>query len=281
MLYYGGSSLTRRQSLGAEGMSSTNLSVVVLTTHAATNYALIEALARDHRVSGIVFEYQTRLRIRLLLNRLRKLGTLTVLDQAAYKLLDLVIFRPRALRKMGSLLPACLSQEVLGETELLNVSSINSPAVTDLLSRLRPEAVVVSGTSLLCSRMLQTLNGVPIVNIHCGITPRYRGAHGAFWAVVNEDWDNVGTTVHLIDAGIDTGGILFQESIRIEPDDDPRDLALKQHLVGIRLACEAVSAIAENNVKIMHRADLDSRFYSSPTLSSYRMYLKKLHRRFG
>lgn len=281
MLHYGGSSLTRSQSLGAEGMSSTNLSVVVLTTHAATNYALIEALARDHHVSGIVFEHQTRLRIRLLLNRLRKLGTITVLDQAAYKLLDLFIFRPRASRKMGSLLPACLSQEFLGETELLNVSSINSPAVTDLLSRLRPEAVVVSGTSLLCSGVLQTLNQVPIVNIHCGITPRYRGAHGAFWAVVNEDWDNVGTTVHLIDAGIDTGGILLQESIRIEPDDDPRDLALKQHLVGIRLACEAVSAIAENNVKIMHRADLDSRFYSSPTLSSYRMYLKKLHRRFG
>lgn len=281
MLYYGGSSLTRSQSLGAEGMSSTNLSVVVLTTHAATNYALIEALARDHRVSGIVFEHQTRLRLRLFLNRLRKLGIITVLDQAAYKMLDLCIFRPRALRKMGSLLPACLSQEFLAETELVNVRSINSSIVTDFLARVKPEAVVVSGTSLLCSRLLQTLNGVPIVNIHCGITPRYRGAHGAFWAVVNEDWDNVGTTVHLIDAGIDTGEILFQESIRIEPDDDPRDLALKQHLVGVRLACEAVSAIAENNVKIMHRADLDSRFYSSPTLSSYRMYLKKLHRRFG
>mgnify|MGYP005855117581 FL=1 len=262
-------------------MSPTNFSVVVLTTHAATNYALIEALARKHRVSGIVFEHQTRLRIRLFLNRLRKLGIITVLDQAAYKILDLFIFGPRALHKMKSVLPPCLSQEFLAQTELVNVSSINSPMVTDFLALIKPEAVVVSGTSLLGTRVLQSLDGVPIVNVHCGITPRYRGAHGAFWAVVNEDWENVGTTVHLIDAGIDTGGILFQERIPVEPDDAPRDLALKQHLVGIRLACEAVSTIAENNVKIVHRADLDSRFYSSPTLSSYRTYLKKLHRRFG
>jgi folate-dependent phosphoribosylglycinamide formyltransferase PurN len=262
-------------------MSSTNLSVVVLTTHAKTNYALIEALARDHHVSGIVFERQTRLRIRLFLNRLRKLGIVTVFDQAAYKILDLFVFRPRASQKMESVLPPCLSQEFLAQTELVNVSSINSPMVTDFIVRTKPETVVVSGTSLLGTRVLQSLDGVPIVNIHCGITPRYRGAHGAFWAVVNEDWDNVGTTVHLIDAGIDTGGILFQERIRIEPNDDPRDLALKQHLVGIRLACKAVSAIAENNVKIVHRPDLDSRFYSSPTLSSYRTYLKKLDRRFG
>jgi methionyl-tRNA formyltransferase len=35
------------------------------------------------------------------------------------------------------------------------------------------------------------------VNIHVGITPKYRGVHGTYWALVNNDVENSGVTVHL------------------------------------------------------------------------------------
>jgi folate-dependent phosphoribosylglycinamide formyltransferase PurN len=48
------------------------------------------------------------------------------------------------------------------------------------------------------------------VNIHVGITPKYRGVHGTYWALVNNDVENSGVTVHFVDEGIDTGNIINQ-----------------------------------------------------------------------
>ena len=52
------------------------------------------------------------------------------------------------------------------------------------------------------------LEAVPAVflNTLAGITPSYRGVHGAYWALVQRQPDACGVTVHLVDAGIDTGG---------------------------------------------------------------------------
>jgi phosphoribosylglycinamide formyltransferase-1 len=48
-----------------------------------------------------------------------------------------------------------------------------------------------------------------------GITPRYRGVHGGYWALAEGNRDLCGVTVHRVDAGIDTGPIV--EQIRVMP----------------------------------------------------------------
>ena len=45
----------------------------------------------------------------------------------------------------------------------------------------------------------------PVINMHAGITLRYRGVHGGYWALAEQHPEWVGTTVHLVDPGIDTG----------------------------------------------------------------------------
>ena len=57
--------------------------------------------------------------------------------------------------------------------------------------------------------------GCPVVNMHAGITLRYRGVHGGYWALAEQHPDWVGTTVHLVDPGIDTGGILAQTTFDV------------------------------------------------------------------
>jgi methionyl-tRNA formyltransferase len=59
----------------------------------------------------------------------------------------------------------------------------------------------------------------PIINIHAGINPAYRGAHGGYWARADGRPDQVGTTVHLVDRGIDTGGVLGRASFAVTDDD--------------------------------------------------------------
>jgi methionyl-tRNA formyltransferase len=55
--------------------------------------------------------------------------------------------------------------------------------------------------------------------MHAGITPRYRGVHGGYWALAEHHPDWVGTTVHLVDPGIDTGSILGQVTFQVSRQD--------------------------------------------------------------
>ena len=65
------------------------------------------------------------------------------------------------------------------------------------------------------------------INVHSSLLPRYRGVHPVSWALI-EGASETGVTVHIIDAGIDTGSILRQASM---PIDDRHDLhALQRDL---------------------------------------------------
>ncbi|MBQ4568201.1 MAG: hypothetical protein IJA79_08785 [Desulfovibrio sp.] len=71
--------------------------------------------------------------------------------------------------------------------------------------------IVTIGCSLLKKTLLNKLN-TPIINIHPGINPRYRGA-GNVWACFDNDFSTTGVTIHKIDAGIDTGEIISNRFI--------------------------------------------------------------------
>lgn len=253
-------------------------SVAILTSHGPANYALLNSLSARHIIKLIVFEAQALGRSKLLMQRISKLGLITVIDQMFFKALDLIWFQRQAKRKARDILGRQISFEKakFADAEIADVGSVNCPEVTNLLEAAKPDVVVVSGTSILDGKLLERLGSTPTINIHCGITPRYRGNHGAFWAVVNGDWANVGTTVHFVDSGIDTGEIIAQESIELERGDDPRTIGLKQYAVGIRLLSEAISRICAGNRRTISRDDLDSRLYSSPTFTDYLRFLKRM-----
>jgi methionyl-tRNA formyltransferase len=53
------------------------------------------------------------------------------------------------------------------------------------------------------------------VNVHNSYLPWNRGAHATTWAIV--DRTPAGATMHWIDEGIDTGDIIYQERLEVEP----------------------------------------------------------------
>ena len=100
-----------------------------------------------------------------------------------------------------------------GACRLIRVSSVNSQAAIDHITGLCPDIVVVNGTRIISKKVINLLNCAAI-NVHCGITPKYRGCNGGYWALANEDAESSGVTIHLVDAGVDTGAVLWQEMIR-------------------------------------------------------------------
>ena len=75
---------------------------------------------------------------------------------------------------------------------------------------------------------------------HPGITPEYRGSHSAFWAIYNQKPEDVGCTVFLLDAGVDTGDVVAQERIAVEKGDSFMTLSWKGVMRIAQLQAEAI-----------------------------------------
>lgn len=61
------------------------------------------------------------------------------------------------------------------------------------------------------------------INIHPGILPRYRGRYPTPWYILNGE-DHFGIAIHYLEAGIDTGDVLVQETYPISPTETGHEL---------------------------------------------------------
>lgn len=66
------------------------------------------------------------------------------------------------------------------------VSSANSYETMNVLKNQDAEVILVNGTRLISKNILECIN-TPFINTHAGITPKYRGVHGDYWALSNKD----------------------------------------------------------------------------------------------
>lgn len=156
-------------------------------------------------------------RARLLWRRLRRLGAGTVLGQALFLALVVPVLR-RTGRARIEEIKREFSLDDRPFDAVHRVPSVNDQSARAVVERLQPAVVVVCGTRILSAETLRTFTA-PVVNYHAGITPAYRGVHGGYWALAEGRPDLAGSTVHLVDAGIDTGGILAQRTIAVTPHD--------------------------------------------------------------
>jgi methionyl-tRNA formyltransferase len=103
--------------------------------------------------------------------------------------------------------------------------------------------------------------------MHVGITPKYRGVHGGYWSLVNNDENNFGVTIHYVDTGIDTGSIIYQATAARAPRDNFVTYPLLQLAAGIPLLKKALDELPKAG---NHTGKKDvSRLWSHPTAWGY------------
>ena len=99
----------------------------------------------------------------------------------------------------------------------------NSPEFVEMMRGLRPDLFLAVGY---LNRLGQDLLAAPrllAANFHASLLPAYRGLHPVFWTLrAGERW--AGLTVHVMDAGLDTGDILYQVRLRTRRDDSVASL---------------------------------------------------------
>jgi folate-dependent phosphoribosylglycinamide formyltransferase PurN len=156
-------------------------------------------------------------RLQMARRRARRVGWLAVAGQVLFVTVLQPILRRRGARRRAAILGAA-PVGLPPAARRHRVPSVNDEATVALLDSLGPTLVVVHGTRIIASRVLESI-GCPAVNVHAGITPRYRGVHGGYWALAEGHPEWVGTTVHLVDPGIDTGAILAQATFDVTDED--------------------------------------------------------------
>ncbi len=108
----------------------------------------------------------------------------------------------------------------LDRTDLVReVPHINHPDVVKLADELQPDLIAVFGTSLIKGELL-TKGKLGMVNLHGGLSPHYRGADCTFWALYNQEPEQIGCTLHYIDPGIDSGKLIAYISPKVKATDD-------------------------------------------------------------
>jgi folate-dependent phosphoribosylglycinamide formyltransferase PurN len=229
---------------------------------------LYQALVAHFAIEAVILE-QSPSRTARLRKRARRLGALRVLDQAVFSLLIVPVLRVLGRSRLANLRARLGERRPIPEERIIRVDSINSEAAIAELQRRNPGVVVVSGTRVISGAVIDSIRA-PFVNMHAGITPRFRGVHGAYWALAEGRPDSVGVTVHLIDRGIDTGAILRQARVAPERDDSFVTYPLLQLEAGIPLLAEAIDDVLAGRIEPKESLDASaSRLWYHPGAIEY------------
>jgi len=114
----------------------------------------------------------------------------------------------------------------------LEARSVNDEVVADAFRAVRADVVVIIDCSTV-SKAALTAAGPLVVNIHSGFLPYYRGRHSFFFAAYDRRIDRIGSTIHRVDPGVDTGELIEVVRPPLRGDEVPEHLYCRADLLAI------------------------------------------------
>lgn len=213
---------------------------------------------------------------RLAARRARRLGLGVVFGQVLFRVAAVPVLEHRGRSRIAEILAGSTLDDSPVEPAL-RVGSVNDDLTRKALVDLDPAVVVVVGTRIIGRATLACVEA-SFVNLHAGITPRYRGVHGGYWALVEGRPDLVGSTVHLVDAGIDTGLVLRQATFGATRRDSFATYPFLHLAAGVPPLIDVVNEVLAGKQLVGHQP-MDcgqSQLWYHPTLWGY--LSKRSHR---
>lgn len=219
-------------------------------------------------ISGVVIEEKIDKKL-FLKKRIKSHGSVKVFGQILFQLLIPRILRRFSNKRINELKSHYnLDNTPIPNSLITSVSSVNSLECTEYLNKENPDIIIVIGTRIISKKTLSSVDAT-FINIHGGITPKYRGILGGYWALASRDKENFGVTIHIVDSGIDTGMVLFQKNIDTTRKDN---VITYQYLIvseGVRLVELAISNFIKGTLEENKPQITESKLWTTPTLWQY------------
>jgi methionyl-tRNA formyltransferase len=115
------------------------------------------------------------------------------------------------------------------------------------LNEIRPDGIIVVGYGRIVPQWMIDLPRLGNINLHASLLPKYRGAAPIQWAIARGE-TVTGVTTMKIDAGLDTGDIVMQKELAIEPQDTAETLGPRLAAMGADLMVETLRGLETGTV---------------------------------
>ncbi len=134
--------------------------------------------------------------------------------------------------------------------EVYQPEKIRLPEAVERLKSTDADVYVVAAFGQILSEEILNIPRFGCINIHASLLPEYRGAAPIQWSILNGD-KKTGITIMQMDKGVDTGDILLQKSMDIEPKETGAGLFDKLAVLGSEAIVEALDLIKEGKIHPM------------------------------
>ncbi|UDL89951.1 formyl transferase [Mesorhizobium sp. PAMC28654] len=213
--------------------------IVVVTEGGPHIWAIVNAISDRLGPVSVILETPESKK-QLLVKRARRQGWVSMIGQLGTMVLTRLGKRFLAGHAARMIAEQKLRTEPQAGQSIIQIASADSAECLKAIQSIGPGVVLLAGCRLLSRQTLAKMP-CPVLNYHAGIAPKYRGMNGGYWALASGDVENFGSTVHLVDAGVDTGGVLRQARGKPQPGDTISSHALRQAAFSRDICIDAVS----------------------------------------
>jgi len=142
-----------------------------------------------------------------------------------------------------------INTAVLSHTDYPDRTSYDT-ALRKLIDSYEPQLVILAGfMRILSDEFVRHYEG-RMLNIHPSLLPRHRGLHTHARALEEGDSEH-GATVHFVTPELDSGPIVLQARVPVEPNDSPESLAARVLEQEHRIYPEAIRWFASGRLKLI------------------------------
>ncbi len=244
------------------------MKIIILAGKGQSTTFLYNALKDEFDIVAVIIEEKVSSK-KLIKARIKRLGFFRVFNQILFQsTISKILLYSSKKRIVEIKNKYNLSSKSIPEKKVINVSSVNSSESIENLKKIKSDIIIVNGTRIITNKVLKSTK-TRFINTHVGITPFYRGVHGAYWALVAKDTENCGVTIHEVDQGIDTGSIIKQERIKISKNDNFATYPFHQYGVSIVPMKETLNEIKNDTLILQNKPSQKGKLYYHPTFTGY------------
>jgi methionyl-tRNA formyltransferase len=134
---------------------------------------------------------------------------------------------------------------------VLEVEDLKSPDFEHAIREANPDVIVVVAFRILPKEIF-TLAKKGTFNLHASLLPKYRGAAPINWAIINGETET-GVSTFFLQEKVDTGNIILQKSLPIEPNEVATELAARLSELGAEAVVETLRLIEQGNLTLIQQ----------------------------
>ena len=175
-------------------------------------------------------------------------GALKSLIEAGHEITVVVTQPDKAKGRSQELLPPPVKVVALEHgIPVLQPVRIKRPEEVEKLKQYSADIYVVAAFGQILSQEILDIPRLGCLNIHASLLPKYRGASPIQHVIIDGE-EKTGITIMQMDAGLDTGDMLYQKEIAISPKDTYASLHDKLMVLGGEAIVEALPLLEQGKL---------------------------------